>query len=59
MSRPAEKIADIVKDYIKELLLQKESFTGKVELHFKDGELMDGYEKKKILKKGSDYGLVQ
>ena len=50
MARPAEVIADEVKGYLEGLLLQLKPFTGKVELNFKDGELMDGYERKKILK---------
>ncbi len=45
-----ERITDKVKSYLEGLLLCDEKFTGSVELHFKDGELMDGYERKKILK---------
>ncbi len=50
MPRPADIIGDEVKGYVERLLLQNDNFTGQVELNFKDGELMDGHEKKKILK---------
>ncbi len=46
-----QNITERVVDYLENLLLTQDgSFTGKVEFNFKDGELMDGYEKKKILK---------
>ncbi len=50
MTIPADIIAEKIKGYLEGLLLCDENFTGQVELHFKNGELMDGYERKKILK---------
>ena len=50
MAKSMAKIADRVVVYLTGLLLCDEEFTGSVELHFKNGELMDGYERKKILK---------
>lgn len=36
-----ERITEKVTDYLEGLLLKHESFTGKLELNFKDGELRD------------------
>ena len=47
MGLPADIIGGKVKGYIEGLLLDNENFTGKVELNFKDGQLMDINETKR------------
>ena len=41
MELPAEQTADKIKAYIEGLLLSNETFTGKLEMNFKDGQLKD------------------
>ena len=47
MKLPAEQIADKIKSYVEGLLLSNETFTGKLEMNFKDGQLKDINETKR------------